>query len=265
MRFKIFVLFTAIQVLSFGIWNTLNTVEASTVEEFEHVQVHPASDDLYGLNFQARNMDEEKAPLNSIKQNQIGVVLKKLPYEHASSVKNIILDYSTEAHRGLGGNSMIILRGVNMDTVEMIGVLIHEIAHNVDYAYLENEDKEEVSPFKDGSLTLYESDPSIDFYRISWKNNKSKVKTANNMDFVSGYAMSDPFEDFAESYTYYVLHNKDFRVMASSNEALLAKYQFMKNKVFNGFEYDTGDGDVNILKRPWDITVLNYSVSEFFS
>ena len=29
-------------------------------------------------------------------------------------------------------------------------------------------------------------------------------------DFVSWYAMTNKYEDFAESFTYYILHNKDF-------------------------------------------------------
>jgi len=268
MRLKIFTLFVAIQVFSFGIWSTLNTAEASSVtavEVSERAYVHPSPTDLSSLHFQARNMEEKSHFLNSIKQNQIETVLKKLPAEHVASVKNIILDYNVQAHRGLGGNSMIILRAVNMSTEELVGVLIHEMAHNVDYAYLEYETREKVSVFKDGSLPLYESDPSLDFYRISWESNENLTKTATNMDFVSGYAMSDPFEDFAETYTYYILHNNDFKVLASSNEALYAKYLFMKNQVFNGFKFDTGDGTVNKLKRPWDVTVLSYDIAQFLS
>ena len=266
MRLKIFILFVAIQALSLGLWSALNTAEASSsVEPTEYAPVHPAPEALSDLNFQARNMDEDSHFLNSIRQNQIETALKNLPAQHLSSVKDIILDYNEEAHRGLGGNSMIILRAVNMDTEEMVGVLIHEMAHNVDYAYLENEEKEEVSPFKDGKMTLYESDPSLDFYRISWENNTTRVKTASNIDFVSGYAMSDPFEDFAETYTYYVLHNKDFRVMAGTSDALYQKYQFMKYQVFDGMEFDTGDGEVNTENRPWDITVLSYDINQFLS
>jgi len=265
MRLKILSLFLVIQVLSFAVWTTLNEVEASPVEPTAHAQVHPAPADLGDLNFQARNMDEGKRFLNSIKQNQIETVLQKMPTEHVATVQNIILDYNTFAHRGLGGNSMIILRAVNMSTQELMGVLIHEMAHNVDYGFLDNSESRVASNFKDGSLTLYESDPSLDFYRISWRDNETRVKTAGNTDFVSGYAMSDPFEDFAETYAFYVLHNKDFKVLASSSDVLLQKYQFMKHQVFDGEEFDTGDGEIDTLKRPWDITVLSYDVFQFLS
>ena len=77
--------------------------------------------------------------------------------------------------------------------------------------------------------------------------------------------MSDPFEDFAETYTYYVLHNEDFKALVSSSPKLYAKYRFMKYRVFNGIEFNTGDGEVIIHNRPWDTTLLNYELEEFFT
>lgn len=283
MRLKILSLFVAVQILSFGIWTNLTNAEplptgrqASIPQSTEHAQIHPApalpsasiSDvekSTLSLHFATRNMGEEKRFLNAIKKNQIETALKKLPEGHAESVQSIILDYSSKAHRGLGGNSMIILRGVDMGTEEMVGVLVHELAHNVDFAYLTAEVEEQKSIFKDGEMTLYESDPSLDFYRISWLSNNKRKRAAENMDFVSGYAMTDPFEDFAESYVFYVLHNRDFKALAASSEALYAKYRFMKYEVFGGVDFDTGDGDVKENQRPWDITVLKYNINQFLS
>jgi len=283
MRFKILSLFVAIQVLSFGLWSGLTHAQILNPQSSATVQVHPApakkvlpslpskaavvtqNKSVLSLNFSTRNMGDESVFLNSIKTNQIETALGKLPVKQAESVKNIILDYDAQAHRGLGGNSMIILRAVNMTTEEMIGVLVHELGHNVDYAYLKPSDEKQKTVFKDGTLALYESDPSLDFYRISWLSNTQLKKAAGSMDFVSGYALSDPFEDFAESYVYYVLHNKDFKVLATSSEAIYAKYQFMKYQVFGGVEFDTGDGLVDKETRPWDITVLNYDLNAFLS
>ena len=269
MRFKILSLFVAIQVLSFGIWANLGGAQAAPVPKVpDYPEIHRAPalpSSSLPLHFATRNMEQEKRFLNAIKQNQIETALKKLPEHHAKSVKNIILDYSQLAHRGLGGNSMIILRAVNMGTEEMVGVLIHEVAHNVDYADLIPDEEIHKSVFRDGKMTLYETDPSLDFYRISWLSNTQRKKTATNMDFVSGYAMSDPFEDFAESYVFYVLHNKDFKALAASSEALYAKYRFIKYEVFGGREFDTGDGRVKDNQRPWDITVLRYNINEFLS
>jgi hypothetical protein len=280
MRFKILSLFAAIQILSFGLWSGLTHAQILKPQSEAVVQVHPApakpslpsktavvkeQESILSLNFSTRNMDEGKVFLNSIKTNQIETALKKLPQTHADSVKNIILDYSELAHRGLGGNSIIILRAVNMDTEEMIGVLVHELGHNVDYAALTSKSMAKKTVFKDGELPLYEGDPSVDFYRISWLSNTQQKKAAVSTDFVSGYAMSDPFEDFAECYVYYVLHNKDFKQLAAGSEAIYAKYRFMKYQVFGGEEFDTGDGLVQEDLRPWDITVLSYDLNEFLS
>ncbi len=273
MRLKILSVFAAIQVLSFGLWSTISHAQPTPAVAHEHGHVHPAPDELasitnieqseLSLHFATRNMEQGKRFLNSIKKNQIETALKKMPQGHVDSVDNIILDYDIRAHRGLGGNNMIILRGVNMSTQEMVGVLIHELGHNVDYGYLDAEEKKIKSAFVDGKMPIYESDPSLDFYRISWLSNDQRKRAATNMDFVSGYAMSDPFEDFAEAYTYYVMHNRDFKVRAADSPALYAKYRFMKYEVFNGFEFDTGDGIVKENQRPWDITVLSYDLSQF--
>jgi len=273
MRLKILSLFVAIQALSFGLWQhyAADPVQASILETGH---VHPApedvtqqgsvlSTDISGLRFSARNMDDQESLLHPIKQDQIKSALKKLPASHAETVKTIILDYKAEAHRGLGGSSMVILRGVNMSTEETLAVLIHEVAHNVDYAYLAPTETKVTSSFRDGSTPLYESDPSLEFYRISWQANQKRKKTATNMDFVSGYAMADPFEDFAESYIFYILHNRDFKAMAASSDALYAKYLFMRYQVFDGLEFDSGDGQIDPKKRPWDITVMSYDLDEF--
>ncbi len=276
MRLKILSLFVAIQALSFGIWTNITSAEPYIPQATEHAQVHPApalpstslndvDEFTLSLHFVTRNMDEKKRFLNAIKQNQIETALKKLPSEHVKSVKNIILDYDPSAHRGLGGSELIILRAVDMGTEEMLAVLVHEMGHNVDSGYLTPKEEKVKSSFEDWGVPLYETDSSLDFYSISWASDEKRRKTAINTDFVSGYAMSDCFEDFAESYAYYVLHNKDFKRLAASSEALYDKYHFMKYTVFGGVEFDTADGIVKEKQRPWDVTVLHYDFSELLS
>ncbi len=264
MRLKAITLFLAIQVLSFFVWKTMST--DIQVMAKEPVQItHAVSEETVQPDFSVRHFNDSQESLNNALQERIKKVFDSLPTDHVNTVEDIVLDYDTNAHRGLGGNNLIILRGVRMDEKEFIGVLVHETAHNVDYGFLVHKNEEEVSNFKDGSYPLYITDPSIDFYRISWENENTLKKTASNLDFVSGYAMSDPFEDFAETYTYYVLHNEDFRALVSSSPNLYAKYRFMKYRVFNGVEFNTGDGEVNIHNRPWDTTLLSYDLEEFLN
>jgi hypothetical protein len=272
MRFRLIALFLAIQAVSFAIWNFFPG-QADGSEAPTEAAVHQASDSLSASmvhispdpempDFEGRNLDALNGDLFSIHQNQIRTVLSRLPKTHAESVSNIILDYNKNAYRGLGGNEMVVLRAVDISSQEMMSVLIHEMGHNVDYAFLKPEKREHRSEFKDGKHPIYETDPSLNFFRISWQDENTLKKTAVNMDFVSGYAMTNPFEDFAETYIYYVLHNKDFKVMASSSDALYQKYIFMKYTVFDGVEFDTGAGQVNTKNRPWDATLLTYDIAE---
>jgi len=275
---KLFSLFLAVQLTSFALWQGVQAwtkddlKPVSAVEETVEESAQPivVSDqvifepDLSHVRFAARDEKAGYRIVDTDKKEEIITVLKKLPESHTESLKNLILDYNPDAHRGLGGKSMIILRAVNMDAEEFFGVMIHEIGHNVDLGALSETDKVAESEFKDGEKAIYESDPSLGFYRISWANDQTRKKEMSNLDFVSGYAMTDPFEDFAESYVYYVLHNKDFKSKTQTSEAILKKYQFMKNEVFNGVEFDTGDYLTDSLNdRPWDITVLPYNLGHF--
>lgn len=225
-----------------------------------------AKPSLNRIRFSEKVDADNYQPLASEQKNELMEVIGKLPPEHTSTLKNLILDMNPEANRGLGGRSIIILRGVNMDAGEMAAVLVHEIGHNVDLGYLTEKDQAEASGFSDGKSLVYEGDPSLQFYRLSWENEKTRKKTATNFDFVSGYAMSDPFEDFAESYVYYVLHNADFKAKTQTSDVMLAKYRFMKDVVFKGREYATGIFKVEDLnRRPWDITVLSYNLASFLN
>jgi hypothetical protein len=44
--------------------------------------------------------------------------------------------------------------------------------------------------------------------------------------------MTNKYEDFAESFTYYVLHNNDFYSKAKKSDILMNKYNFFKNNIF---------------------------------
>jgi len=266
MRFKAFSLFLATQLISFAIWQGFGLNSASSAVVFANEdlsKLHTSAEQIVDPDIRSRNLGTAQASLNLLRERQVLAALESLPASHANTVKNIILDYSPTAHRGLGGNSLVILRGVNITAEELIGVLVHEVAHNVDYTYLNYRKHEQRSSFMDGNSPVYITDPSLDFYRISWEDDKTRKETAINLDFVSGYAKADPFEDFAEAYTYYVLHGNDFKELAKSSPNLYAKYRFMKFRVFKGQEFDTDDGIVRAEYRPWDTTVLSYDLNDF--
>lgn len=292
--FKLLSVFLALQLISFAVWkvgfsdaasNQASAADPNYVHsalELASASITQASADEPVITTEASVQKEEVSPvielphfsaknitnsedhvMGPIQENQIAEVLKHLPAEHRAALKEVTLDYDPAAHRGLGGGSLIIIRAVDMSAEEFVGVFVHELGHNVDYAYLVPSHEKQASPFTDAGTPLYESDPSLDFYRISWTSNQYSQEGAVAADFVSGYAMTDPFEDFAETYVYYVLHNREFKALTENSEALKAKYNFMKDRVFSGEVFETGDLNLHQTSQPWDITVLPYDLNQF--
>lgn len=97
---------------------------------------------------------------------------------------------------------------------EYFSVAVHELAHFLDIYFLEKK--------------VYQ-DFSDTFYKISWENTKVIIPWQSQSDFVSGYAMTNKYEDFAESFTYYVLHNDDFLRKTLASKQLSEKYDFFNN------------------------------------
>lgn len=70
------------------------------------------------------------------------------------------------------------------------------------------------------------------FTRLSWQTDDIKKPDAQLIDFVSGYALTNSYEDFAESVTFYLLFERDFYERAQKSEILMQKYQYIHKKVF---------------------------------
>lgn len=192
-------------------------------------------------------------------------VLTLIPEETADHLTDLTFYFNDTGRRGLGGGSTIILRCQNVSDQELVSVFMHELGHIVDTGILKGNFWAGESEFMDGKNAVYNDDLSLEFYRISYQDEKTLKANVTNLDFVSGYAMNDPFEDFSESYNFYVLHGDDFRYLAVSNESLEKKYQFFKNHIFEGVEFDLKDGlqvgdDGN---RSYDSTLLHYDLDKF--
>lgn len=193
--------------------------------------------------------------------------LKSLPPEPVSHLKHLTLNLSDKGRRGLGGGDQIVLRCQNVEDEELVAVLVHEMGHVMDTGVMSGNLFGGLSEYMDGAAPIYKNDPSLDFYMISWVNHKQKKETADELDFVSGYAMTDPFEDFAETYAYYILHGDEFKTLTKYNESIKKKYAYMREFVFDGKEY-LNENDtkvkVEVLHRNYDVTVLPYDMDEFF-
>ncbi|MBN1494754.1 hypothetical protein JW911_03400 [Candidatus Peregrinibacteria bacterium] len=191
--------------------------------------------------------------------------LASVPSSHSANVKNLTL-YFADGRRGLGGGSTVILRCSNIADNELISVLVHEIGHTVDTGKHTGTLSAGKSEFMDGPNPVYNDDISLRFYRISWKNESTLKNDAKILDFVTGYAKTDPFEDFAETYNFYLLHGAQFKELAKYNVQLKRKYLYMKYYIFAGKEYDNDPyNQIQYLTRYYDSTKLSYDADKFVS
>ena len=166
------------------------------------------------------------------------------------SALSIIIDANQVEPRGkMQWHAITLSATVNRDS-EFIKLLVHEIGHYVDVYSLVSGNNG--------------SDPSDTFYGISWQDKTTKKANETLSSFVSGYAATNKYEDFAESFTFYIFHNREFADRALKNESLRQKYIFFSNSVFPAGEFT--DTDFRVGKIPgylWDTTKIPISVQKY--
>ena len=127
----------------------------------------------------------------------------------------------TNRDAGCENPSSIVFNGAIGSDVTYSDTLAHEFGHLVGM-YLIN-------------LNGKNANINHHFSRISFNKEAS-----SDSEFISRYAKTNNLEDFAESFMGYISNGKVFRMRAKSNEYLQQKYDFLKDNVFHGQEYDTG-------------------------
>jgi len=155
---------------------------------------------------------------------------------------------------------------------EFVAVAIHEIGHTIDFGSSTMGDPESgvSSDFKNGPFLFYQNDPSVtSFYPICFKSAiMLSRKKCNKYDFVSTYAKTDVFEDFAETMTVYVLDGENFYNKALKNQqnnfpALIEKYNFFKDSIFSGQEFRFGESSRQNLFTTNDATLRIFPLPVF--
>lgn len=154
----------------------------------------------------------------------------------------IIVDTERASPRGQVSNEKVTLSGKMKSLTEVGKVLIHELGHMIDIYFLKS--------------TKFGSDPSKSFYSISWSEPTVMKANMSSTAFVSGYAATNQYEDFAESFTMYVFHNAAFRARASKQEHLQKKYDFFHEKVFGDYFQNTAYETSPIPTKIWDVTKI---------
>jgi len=235
---------------------------AASIDEHYANQLDSLDLRLYPGSTYNQNSRSTQGSLNHCK-SLVFQTLTSLPKEHREYLQHLTL-YFAEGRRGLGGGSTIILRCSDVDDAELSSVLVHEMGHIVDTGLKTGDSWSGKSEFKDGSIPIYNNDLSLRFYRISWLDDQTIKTEAVAQDFVTGYAMTDPFEDFAESYNYYILHGKQFKEMAKYNVNLRQKFLYLKYFIFSGQEFDNDPSELpNFTMRRYDSTILGYNHEKF--
>lgn len=174
------------------------------------------------------------------------------------SLSNTIWD-----RRWWGWSKTIVINTKDIsNTQEFREILTHELWHIIDLWVNAG-----VSLQLDQSFTLWwvakfwVDDRSLDFYRISRDNTDTRKADATYVDFVWGYAMSNPYEDFAESFNMYIWHNDTFRAMTSWSEKLQKKYNFIQSIIWSlilGTDWkNVTTVNANAKRRPWDSTRMS--------
>ena len=133
---------------------------------------------------------------------------------------------------------------------EFLSVAIHEFWHFLDLYFLKKSVNKDISDY---------------FYDISWDSITVIKAWQEQKDFVSGYSMTNKYEDFAETFTYYVLHNLDFREKAKLSDVLLDKYIFFEKYLFRNDEFKTDSFKITTEVKDYyrDITKVWFSLENF--
>lgn len=184
-------------------------------------------------------------------------VLNLFPESCLEHLRTFVVSYDGSLQRrGYAGKTTVMVDGT---VKEFQAVLLHEMSHFWDLsACLSGTPNSAPSPFTDAGETFPLSDPSVDFYRISWTASNVRRAESKDADFFSGYAASDTFEDLAESVTYVLLQPETARARALSNPILQRKYDWvMRTFPQTGFATGTPHWDGKTI--PWDATRIAYT------
>lgn len=148
-----------------------------------------------------------------------------IPYSFSDF--SLLIDVDQYEPRGkVQGKKMILSPHVKTDT-EFLKLFVHEVGHFVDIYLLVS--------------TSGEKDPSEDFYSISWKEPYVKKSGISLSSFVSGYAATNQYEDFAETFVWYIFHNEDFADRALRDPVMRQKYLFFARSVFPSGQFQGTD------------------------
>lgn len=180
----------------------------------------------------------------------------------ADYIDTIEINSSNVKSRWYSSRNSIVLDVKSMKSYqEFIQVLIHEIGHIVDFTHLIGDPltSKDTTFTEFGRAVFFVDDPSLVFYAYSRSDEYTRAQNTSYKDFVSGYGMTDPFEDLAESINFYMYYHHIFKRLSSQSNVLLLKYQFLE-ELFGGRYINDGLKKASLFSsdkweyRPYDTT-----------
>lgn len=184
-------------------------------------------------------------------------VFMALPAGCRDNIRTFSILYKDAKYRGLGGKTTIIIDGSVNDT-EFIALLAHECGHVISGNLTGNASAGN-SAFWDGKNAFATDAPVLSFFTASWENERTLKKGTTNEDFISGYAKTDIFEDFAETFAAYVLQRPYLKKRAETNTAIAQKLTWMEQNLPMSEEAIGKTTYAGTSKVPWDVTKLPYA------
>lgn len=157
-------------------------------------------------------------------------------------VDNVAVRNSSNKSRGYSSRNQIVLdTKIMWSYMEFLYVLTHELGHILDFKYLKwDESLPKSATYTEFGKKMFPiDDASLEFYGYSRINENTRERGSSYKDFVSGYGMTDMFEDFAESVNMYLHYNQIFSELASQSSVLANKYSFL-DEVFEGNYINSG-------------------------
>ena len=156
----------------------------------------------------------------------------------------------TEPRGQMQDNEIILSPSIGSPT-EALKVFTHEMGHVIDIYKL--------------MPTTLRADPSDGFYRLSWIDYHTKKPDMKITDFVSGYALTNQYEDFAETFAFYIFHNSVFQSRAAGSNTLQAKYDFIHSTVFGGRDTFVGTdfSSDTVPSYLWDTTKIDINLKKY--
>lgn len=186
--------------------------------------------------------------------------LEEFGYDPLASLRSLTINNYTKNKRWYANAKIMVINTYQIASYkEFLQVLAHEMWHVVDLGVVRGTSPQINPDYTEfGKAKFAVDDQSLAFYAISWANENTLRSRMTSEDFVSGYGMSNPFEDFAECHNMYLYHRDVFEYMATSSKVLQEKYAYFDRMYqtqklsanFNPTDLTTLD----VGFRPWDST-----------